>query len=88
MEINLKNDLNYDILVEKLIEKSRAGKLKWQETAEEDKFVAAVKGQQTKGKQSLISAKPDKALCSLICLPSRSESHSESTNASTNLSNC
>ena len=47
MDIDLANDPNYEILVEKLIEKSLAGKLKWQETAEDDTFVTAVKGRQT-----------------------------------------
>ena len=47
MSQDLTKDLNYDALVDSLLEKSLAGKIQWAETAEEDTFVAAVKGQQT-----------------------------------------
>ena len=38
---------NYDALIVALIEKTKDGKLDWQETANPDLFIAAVKGKQT-----------------------------------------
>jgi hypothetical protein len=37
----------YDEVLNALIEKTKAGKLRWDETADEDTFLAAVKGKQT-----------------------------------------
>lgn len=45
--IDFQNPPGYDELLYTLIEKTRQGKLEWQETAEEDRFLAAVKGVQT-----------------------------------------
>jgi hypothetical protein len=38
---------NYELVIEKLLEKTREGKIDWQPTADDDCFVAAVKGVQT-----------------------------------------
>lgn len=47
MAIDLEREPEYDALFETLLEKTRDGKLVWQETAHEKTFVAAVKGVQT-----------------------------------------
>jgi hypothetical protein len=47
MSIDLGREPNYDLLLQALIEKTRAGKLRWQETAEENTYLAAVKGERT-----------------------------------------
>ena len=47
MSIDLRNDPNVEVLVEKLIEKTREGKLGWEQTAADDVFIAAVKGVQS-----------------------------------------
>lgn len=47
MSVNLAEELNYDALLEAIVEKTRAGKIDWQETADPDSFIAAVKGRQT-----------------------------------------
>jgi hypothetical protein len=45
MATDLDREPNYDLVVEALSEKTVQGKLQWQETAEEGKFIAAVKGE-------------------------------------------
>jgi hypothetical protein len=45
MATDLDREPNYDPVVETLAEKTAQGKLQWQETAEEGKFIAAVKGE-------------------------------------------
>lgn len=45
--IDFQNPPGYDELIETLLEKTQQGKLDWQETADEDRFLAAVKGRQT-----------------------------------------
>ncbi|MCH7989980.1 MAG: hypothetical protein IID46_12630 [Planctomycetes bacterium] len=47
MSANLTIQPDYDALVESLLEKTLAGKIQWDETAEENTFLAAVKGRQT-----------------------------------------
>lgn len=38
---------DYDVLFETLLKKTKEGKLDWQETADENKFIVAVQGKQT-----------------------------------------
>jgi len=45
MATDLDREPNYDLVVEALAEKTAQGKLQWQETAEEGKFISAVKGE-------------------------------------------
>lgn len=45
--VDLSKDPNYDSLVEALLEKTLARKLDWQVTAEDDCFLAAVKGKRS-----------------------------------------
>lgn len=47
MSIDLDKQPDYDALFDALVEKTKAGKLDWQETAEEGTFVAAVRGEKT-----------------------------------------
>lgn len=47
MSVDLSKEPDYDALIEKLIDLSLAGKLSWQETADENVFLAAVRGVQT-----------------------------------------
>lgn len=47
MAMDLTKDPDFSALFEKLLEKTVAGKLEWQETAVEDTFLAAAKGIQT-----------------------------------------
>ena len=44
---NYEKEPDYSPFLVALIEKTKEGKLHWQETAREDTFIAAVKGQQT-----------------------------------------
>ena len=47
MSVDFDKGPQYDAVVEALLEKTREGKLTWQETADPDTFLAAVKGKQT-----------------------------------------
>jgi hypothetical protein len=47
MSNDLNKDPEFDVLIEALAKKTREGKLRWEETAEENKYLAAVKGIQT-----------------------------------------
>ena len=47
MSTNHGSKPDYDALLEVLVEKTKAGKLDWQQTASEGTFIAAVKGQKT-----------------------------------------
>jgi len=47
MSLDFEKEPNYEPLFQTLIDKTKAGKLAWQETAEENTYIAAVKGQQT-----------------------------------------
>ncbi|OHB68748.1 MAG: hypothetical protein A2V70_01795 [Planctomycetes bacterium RBG_13_63_9] len=47
MAVDLDKEPDYNVLLQALIDKTKAGKLRWEETADEDTFVAAVKGQRT-----------------------------------------
>ena len=45
--MTMERELNYGPLLDALIKKSAEGKLEWHETADENTFIAAVKGEQT-----------------------------------------
>ena len=47
MAVDLEKGPDYQPLLEALIEKTKARKLMWHETADEDAFLAAVKGERT-----------------------------------------
>jgi hypothetical protein len=47
MTTDLNKELDYGPLVEALIEKTLQGKLQWMETADEETFLAAIKGERT-----------------------------------------
>jgi hypothetical protein len=47
MSADLRQELKFDPIIETLLEKTKEGKLRWQETAEEGTYLAAVKGQRT-----------------------------------------
>ena len=47
MAVNLEKNLDYDVLLETLLDKTKAGKLVWHETADEYTFIAALKGERT-----------------------------------------
>jgi hypothetical protein len=47
MPLNPTKDPDYEPVLQALLEKTRAGKLAWKETADEDTFVATVKGEQS-----------------------------------------
>ena len=47
MAVDLQRDPNYEVLIEALLEKTRAGRLVWHETADENTFLAALKGERT-----------------------------------------
>ncbi len=47
MSVDFKYDPQYDTVLERLKERTLEGRIVWQETAEEDVFLAAVKGEQT-----------------------------------------
>jgi len=45
--VDLKKSPDYDALVEAILEKTKAGKLDWQTTANERSYISAVKGERT-----------------------------------------
>lgn len=45
--MNLEKEPDYETVLQALLEKTKQGKVAWQETAKEDTFVAAAKGEQT-----------------------------------------
>ena len=47
MSIDLERDLDYDSMLDTLVEKTKAGKITWSPTASEDAFQAAVGGKLT-----------------------------------------
>ena len=47
MAVNLEKGPDYEPLLQALIEKTKARKLAWHETADEDTFLSAVKGERT-----------------------------------------
>lgn len=47
MSADLTKSPDYETLVASLLEKTLAGKIRWEETAVENSFLAAVKGRQT-----------------------------------------
>jgi hypothetical protein len=47
MSINLEKQPGYEQIINALVKKTKEGKLRWQETAQERTFLAAVKGQRT-----------------------------------------
>ncbi len=47
MAVDLEKSPDYDALVETLLQKTKAGKVDWQTTANERSFVSAVKGERT-----------------------------------------
>ena len=47
MHLDLDREPDYTGLLDALLAKTRAGKITWQETADEDTFLAAVHGRQT-----------------------------------------
>jgi hypothetical protein len=47
MAVNFEKEPSYDAMIRALLERTREGKLEWNETADEDAFLAAVKGQRT-----------------------------------------
>ena len=44
---NFEKEINYEAVLQALIEKTEDGKIQWQETADEKTFLAAVKGELT-----------------------------------------
>jgi len=47
MTVNLEQDPQYDMMFSLLAQKTTEGKLEWQETADPNAFLAAVRGQRT-----------------------------------------
>ncbi len=47
MSVDLQKKPDYDKIIDALVEKTKQGKLRWQDTAEESTYLAAVKGQRT-----------------------------------------
>lgn len=47
MPADLEKDPEYMAVIEMLLDATKAGKLDWQETADDNAFIAAVKGEQT-----------------------------------------
>jgi len=47
MSVDFERELDYESLLQALIEKTKAGKIEWQPTADERAFLATVKGQRT-----------------------------------------
>jgi hypothetical protein len=47
MSIDFEKEPDYEKIIDALIEKTKQGKLRWHETADEHTFLAAVKGQRT-----------------------------------------
>jgi hypothetical protein len=47
MSIDLQKEPDYEKIIDALIDKTKEGKLQWQETADERTFLAAVRGERT-----------------------------------------